>query len=83
MTLKIGSKETNLMIGGNVTRKLIPAVVPLYFLIVMISAMLGNFNTAIILFLIPILLLLYFSAAILLPIDDIAKKLEGGNVTND
>jgi hypothetical protein len=65
------------MIGVNVTRKLIPAVVPLYVLIVFILAMLDYTNTAFILFLIPILLMLYFSAANLLPIDAIAEKLEG------
>ena len=64
------------MIGGNVIRKLIPAVVPLYFLIFIIEAMLDHTNTAFIMILIPILLMSYFAAANLLPIDDIAEKLE-------
>ena len=65
------------MIGGNVIRKLIPAVVPLYFLILIIEIMLDHTNTGFIMLLIPLLVMLYFSAAKLLPIDDIAEKLEG------
>jgi len=65
------------MIGGNVIRKLIPAVVPLYFLILILEIMLGHTNTGFIMLLIPINLMLYFAAEKLLPIDDIAKKLEG------
>ena len=58
-------------------RKLIPAVVPLYFLILILEIMLGHTNTGFIMLLIPINLMLYFAAEKLLPIDDIAKKLEG------
>ena len=65
------------MIGGNVIRKLIPAVVPLYFLILIIEVMLNHTNTGFIMLLIPVLVTMYFAAANLLPIDDIAEKLEG------
>ena len=58
-------------------RKLIPAVVPLYVLIVFISTMLGHFIPAFILLLIPLLVLFYKAAEVSLPIDAIAKKLEG------
>ena len=65
------------MIGGNVIRKLIPAVVPLYFLILLIEIKLDHTNIGLIMFLIPVLVTMYFAAANLLPIDDIAEKLEG------
>ena len=58
-------------------RKLIPAVVPLYFLILIILIKLDHTNIGIIMLLIPVLVTMYFTAANLLPIDDIAEKLEG------
>ena len=65
------------MIGELVTRKLIPAVVPLYFLIAIILGMLGYIEISGFLLLIPILVMMYFATAELLPIDDIAEKLKG------
>ena len=57
-------------------KKLIPAIGPLWFIAIIVLMRLGYDDIAITILLIPFLGALYFLSAMMLPIDDIAEKLE-------